>query len=205
MSRARNRRPAGPLALLLVVPALIGSVLMSWLLAGCTSGGQSGGGEAGFVSGDQSITVVSPQDRRPAPAVQGPRLGGDQPLSTDDYPGKVLVINVWGSWCNPCRAEAPDLQSASVATARTAQFIGLNTKDYSPAAAEAFVRRFEISYPSIFDPEGKALVSLAGNLPPNAIPTTIVIDAQRRVAARIAGTVGRETLVDLIDDVAAGR
>jgi thiol-disulfide isomerase/thioredoxin len=177
------------------------------LLAGCSAGAGGGGGgeDPGFISGDRSITIVAPQDRRPAPPVQGTRLGADSELSSADYAGKVIVINVWGSWCSPCRAEAADLQAASEETAGVAQFIGLNTKDYSPAAAEAFVRSFKISYPQIFDPEGRALVTLAGNLPPNAIPTTMVIDKENRVAARVAGTVSRITLVSLINDVAAGR
>ena len=91
-------------------------------------------------------------------------------------------------------------------TAEVAQFIGLNTKDYSPAAPRRpSSGRSAISYPQIFDPEGKALITLAGNLPPNAIPTTLVIDAQGRIAARVAGTVTEITLVSLINDVAAGR
>lgn len=181
--------------------------LLALLLVGCAASpsGGTGGDEPGFVSGDRSITVVPPADRQPAPVIRGPRLGGDQPVESADYAGKVIVVNVWGSWCNPCRAEADDLQTASVQTSAAAQFIGLNTKDYSPAAAEAFVRVFEITYPQIFDPEGKVLVSLAGNLPPNAIPTTLVIDRENRIAARIAGTVTTSTLVSLIDDVAAGR
>ncbi len=182
--------------------------LVAVLLAGCSAGGTSGTGEGedpGFVSGDRTITIVAPADRRPAPPVRGTRLGSDDQLSSTDYPGKVVVINVWGSWCNPCRAEAVDLQTASRKTAGVAQFIGLNTKDYSPAAAEAFVRSFAISYPQIFDPEGKALITLAGNLPPNAIPTTMVIDREGRIAARVAGAVTEITLVSLINDVAAGR
>ena len=179
---------------------------LAGLLAGCSAGGTSGGGgDTGFVSGDRTITIVAPQDRRPAPLVQGPELGGEKQLSTADFGGKVIVINIWGSWCNPCRAEAEDLQEASAQTAGKAQFIGLNTKDYSQAGAAAFLRQFKISYPSIFDPEGKALVSLAGSLPPNAIPTTLVIDRENRIAARVAGAVTTTTLVALINDVAAGR
>lgn len=183
-------------------------VLVGLLLAGCSAGGDGGGDageDPGFVSGDRSITIVPPADRRPAPAVQGPRLGDSTSISTADYPGRVVVVNVWGSWCNPCRAEAADLEAASRETKQVAQFIGLNTKDYSPAAAEAFLRSFRVTYPQIFDPEGRALVSLAGDLPPNAIPTTLVIDRQNRVAARVAGTVSKITLVGLVLDVAAGR
>jgi thiol-disulfide isomerase/thioredoxin len=177
----------------------------SLLLAGCSNTPAPSDDQPGFVSGDRSITLVAPADRRPAPLVQGTRLGSDASVSSADFAGQVLVLNVWGSWCNPCRAEAKDLQAASQETAGTAQFLGLNTKDYSPAPALAFVRSFGVSYPQIFDPEGRVLVSLAQVLPPNAIPTTLVIDRQNRIAARVAGTVSQITLVSLINDVAAGR
>jgi thiol-disulfide isomerase/thioredoxin len=179
--------------------------LAAVLLAGCGAGGTPTSGENGFVSGDGSIVQVAPEDRKPAPVVLGTRLGTNRPISSADHAGKVIVVNVWGSWCPPCRAEAKDLEAASRETAAVAQFIGLNTKDYSPTPAVAFVRAFGITYPQIYDPEGKALISLAGDLPPNAIPTTLVIDKQNRVAARIAGTVSKISLVALINDIAAGR
>jgi thiol-disulfide isomerase/thioredoxin len=175
------------------------------LLAGCAGSASPGGDEPGFVSGDRSIALVSPGDRQPAPVVQGARLGSDQTLSTADYSGRVVVLNVWGSWCPPCRAEAKDLEAASRETAGLAQFVGLNTKDYDPAPGLAFVRSFGVTYPQIFDPDGTVLVSLAGKLPPNAIPTTLVIDKQGRIAARIAGAVSKITLVTVIKDVAVGR
>lgn len=175
------------------------------LATGCSGTPSSSGDDPGFVSGDRSITVVAPADRKPAPLVEGSRLGSDQTVSSGDFAGRVVVVNVWGSWCVPCRAEAGDLQAASTETAGTAQFIGLNTKDRNPAPALAFIRTFGVTYPQIFDPQGKVLVSLAQVLPPKAMPTTLVIDQQNRVAARIAGTISRSTLVSLINDVAAGR
>ena len=79
-------------------------------------------------------------------------------MSTADYPGKVVVVNVWGSWRGPCRKEAPDLAAASQDSADVAQFIGLNIRDYDPAPARAFVRAFNVPYPSIYDPRGAELV-----------------------------------------------
>lgn len=185
--------------------AWLGTFLVAVLLAGCGGSPPPGDDQPGFVSGDRSITLVAPSARRPAPVVQGTRLGSEDLVSTADFAGKVVVLNVWGSWCNPCRAEAKDLQAASQETAGTAQFVGLNTKDYSPAPALAFIRSFGVTYPQIFDSQGQVLVSLAGDLPPNAIPTTLVIDKQNRIAARVAGIVSKITLVTLINDVAAGR
>ena len=94
------------------------------------------------------------------PEVAGPGAGQRRTLSSKGYPGRVVVINVWGSWCAPCRKEAPDLQAASAETAATAQFLGINTKDLDPAPAEAFVRANKITYPSIYDPSGQTLLHL---------------------------------------------
>ena len=91
--------------------------------------------------------------------MSGTALGGEQTVSTKRYPGKVIVLNVWGSWCPPCRAEAPALQAASEQTKDKAQFIGITVKDPAPAAAEAFVKQNGITYPSIFDPTGAVLLS----------------------------------------------
>jgi thiol-disulfide isomerase/thioredoxin len=112
---------------------------------------------------------------------------------------------VWGSWCSPCRQEAAGLQAASVATRADAQFIGLNTRDASPAAPVAFLRTQGVTYPSIFDPSGQSLLQLAGQVPPSAIPSTLVLDRQGRVAIRVLGQVSQATLVDMVAEVAAGR
>jgi thiol-disulfide isomerase/thioredoxin len=129
----------------------------------------------------------------------------DKQISTGDLTGKVVVLNVWGSWCSPCRAEAPALQQASEQTAEVAHFIGLNTRDFDQGPPVAFNRANKITYPSIWDPTGSVLVSLSGTLPPTAIPSTLIIDEQGRMAARIVGTVTETTLVDMITDVADGK
>lgn len=172
-------------------------------LSGCS--GSRGGGQEGFVGAEPSLTRVAPGDRKPAPVVSGRALGDDGELSTSTYAGRVVVLNVWGSWCSPCRLEAPDLQEVSRATAGTAQFLGVNTLDLDPAPAEAFVRRFGITYPSIYDPGGEQLLKFAEFLPPKAIPSTLVLDPDGRVAARVIGIISATSLTALVDDVAAGR
>lgn len=183
--------------------------LTALTLSGCTTTGADeqtrSAGQNGYVGVDGNLTRIAPADRRTVPTIAGPALGKDQTLSTDAYGGKVLVLNVWGSWCNPCRSEAPDLQAASAATTKIAQFVGLNTKDFDPAPAEAFIRVNKITYPSIYDPDGKLLLNFAGLLPPSAIPSTMVLDAQGRLAVRILGPISKITLVQIIDEVAAGR
>ena len=102
------------------------------------------------------------------------------------------------------RKEAPALQAASVETKNVAQFIGITSKDYDPAPAEAFVRSFKITYPSIYDPTGKVLLAFSGELPPSAIPSTMIIDRDGRLAVRVLSEVSKITLVDMINDVAEG-
>ena len=179
------------------------------MLTACASTGADeqtrSAGQVGYPNVPRNLTRVAPEQRNELPAVSGPVLGGNKTISTQDFRGKVVVINVWGSWCPPCRKEAPDLQAASVETKDVAQFVGITSKDYDPAPAEAFVRSFKISYPSIYDPTGKVLLAFAGELPPSAIPSTMIIDRQGRLAVRVLSGVSEITLVDMINDVADGR
>jgi thiol-disulfide isomerase/thioredoxin len=179
------------------------------ILASCAGTGADeqtrSAGQVGYPEVPRNLTRVVPDQRKEVPTVSGPALGSNQTISTQDYRGKVVVINVWGSWCPPCRKEAPDLQHASVETKDVAQFVGITSKDYDPAPAEAFVRSFKITYPSIYDPTGKVLLAFAGDLPPSAIPSTLIIDRQGRLAVRVLSEVSKITLVDMINDVADGR
>ena len=162
-------------------------------------------GQVGYPTVPRNLTRIPPDQRKELPTVSGPALGRNQTISSQDYRGKVVVINVWGSWCPPCRKEAPDLQAASVETKEIAQFVGVTSKDYDPAPAEAFVRSFKITYPSIYDPTGKVLLAFAGELPPSAIPSTMIIDREGRLAVRVLSEVSKITLVDMINDVANGQ
>ena len=171
------------------------------LLVGCsaTPGASEG---LGFTGGDGTVTLVPVADRQEAPVLAGNTLAG-QEISTADFAGTPIVVNVWGSWCAPCRAEAPHLVEAAEQLGDRAAFVGLNTRDLDAAPARAFERAFEITYPSIFDPDGELLLGF-GQLPPKAIPSTVVIDADGRVAARVLGQVDAKTLVGIVGDVEAG-
>ena len=173
--------------------------------AGRTESPAREGGEQGYPEVTKNLTQIPPDQRREVPEVSGPALGAAQTLSSKGYPGRIVVINVWGSWCGPCRKEAPALQAASVGTAGVAQFLGINTKDLDPAPAEAFVRANKITYPSIYDPGGRTLLAFAGDLPPSAIPSTLIMDSDGRLAVRVLGEISERTLVAMINDVAAGR
>jgi thiol-disulfide isomerase/thioredoxin len=179
------------------------------ILVSCTRTGADeqtrSAGQVGYPTVPRNLTRIPPDQRKELPTVSGPSLGSNQTISSQDYRGKVVVINVWGSWCPPCRKEAPDLQAASLETKDVAQFVGITSKDYDPAPAEAFVRSFKITYPSIYDPTGKALLAFAGELPPSAIPSTMIIDREGRLAVRVLSEVSKITLVDMINDVANGQ
>ncbi len=187
----------GPLRLRLVAAG----VALAALLAGCGSAPTS---TAGFVGGDGTITQLPPAQRPPAPAIEGTLLDG-RSWSSASVGGKVIVYNVWGSWCAPCRAEAPALVAASTRTADRAVFVGLNTRDLDRAPATAFVRAFGVPYPNLYDPDGALLLRFSGQLPASAIPSTLLVDPRGRVAARVVGETTEATLVGLIDDLAAGK
>jgi len=181
----------------------IAAVLLAGTVLSACSDDVGSSGDSGFVAGKGIITRLAVEDRKEPGQVAGETLDGE-PISLEDYEGKTVVVNVWGSWCAPCRAEAPDLVAASEELADDGvEFVGINSRDLDRAAAQAFQRRFEVPYPSIYDQQGKTLLAFRGTLSPNAIPSTVVIDDQGRVAASVIGEVSRSTLVGLVEDVIA--
>lgn len=171
---------------------------LALVTAGCT-GGSTGRAGAGFVPPDGGIVVVPPAKRQAPVELTGTTLQGDR-IDLARFRGRPVVINVWGSWCSPCRKEAPALQSASVELAtRGVKTLGINTQDDDATKALAFERRFGITYPSVVD-SGTLLLQLRGAVPPNAIPTTLVLDDRGRIAARLSAPVTRTTLLDLVHD-----
>ncbi len=168
-------------------------------LAGCSS--LSGTGEKGFVSGDGQLTVRTAAEREAVVELRGEDLAGD-PLDLADFRGDPVVVVVWGSWCAPCRDEAPEVVAAAEELDGEAQFLGINIRDASVAQAQAFERSFQVPYPSFYSPDGKALLSFRGELTLNSIPSFVVLDGEGRVAARIIGELpSQQTLVDVTRDV----
>jgi thiol-disulfide isomerase/thioredoxin len=202
MTRQASRR---------VLPALAVTAVL--VLAACSDHPAPAPGigstpEAGFVGGDGTITVIAGDQRVAAPRLAGTTVDGKAYDSVDDK-GKVLVVNVWGSWCPPCRKEAPELvQAHDRLTADRERpevaFIGIDTRDPSRAAAKAYQRSFDVPYPSVYDPSGALLLGFSDSLPPSAIPSTLVIDADGRVAARVLGGITAATLEDLVQQVRDG-
>lgn len=148
-----------------------------------------------FFHGNQGI---------PLPLLAGPSLTGSH-LSSRNLLGHVVVINIWGSWCGPCNAEAPALAKVSTQTyARGVRFVGIDTRD-NASAGRAFEARYNITYPSFDDPSGIVLAQLGGTVPIGAVPTTIIVDRNGIVRARMIGRIDFLTLQGLVDDAVAGR
>lgn len=185
--------------------ALACAAAAATLLSACSSSssGDSANG-TNVVKGSGQITVEKPADRKPAPELSGETITGGK-ASLADYRGKVVVINVWGSWCPPCRAEAPNLVKVAAADeAKGVQFFGINTRDLTEANAVSFANRFGVTYPNLFDPYGKLLLRFPkGSLNPQSLPGTLVIDRQGRIAARALKSLSEDELNQLIDPIAA--
>ena len=169
--------------------------LIALALSSCGGGGTSIAEES-FVSGNGSVSYIKQADRIAAPKLSGMTLSGK---NYTFKVGQVAVVNVWASWCAPCRAEAPTLAALSEKYSDVA-FIGILTRD-NPVNAEAFARRFALPYPTIID--DSVLIGFRKSLPANAIPSTVLIDKKGDVAARISGEVTVASLSELIEKVSA--
>jgi len=176
------------------------AVVAALALAGCSAQIAADETTGGYVSSNGAILVVPPAERQPAPELSGPTLDGDQ-VATSDFAGQVVVVNVWYSYCPPCRAEADDLAAASRRLADSdVVFLGLNIRD-SQEAAEAFQTSFDVPYPSIYDPDGSQLLEFPPEVAPIAVPTTYIFDTEHRVAARILDETTANTLIDIVTDI----
>ena len=170
-------------------------LLLVLILTGCSTGGNEfQPNEQSFISGNGIVTIIERSEREVAPPITGPLLDGGNYLQEK---GRVQLMNVWASWCSPCRAEAPALQDLSVAHPDV-QFVGVLTRD-NLVAARAFVERFGLTYPTITD--DALLADFTGQLRVNAIPTTLLIDKEGKVAARISGEITYSTLDELLRDL----
>lgn len=176
------------------------------LTAGCSltdDGTEGGTGEKGYISGNGQITLLDPDDREDPVELTGQSLEGES-LSLEEFRGKAVVVNVWWSACPPCRDEMPELVEASDELSGEAEFLGINIRDNAVESARLFDEQFEVPYPSIFSPDGQALLAFAGTLSPRTIPSTVVLDGKGRIAAAVIGPIpSGSTFVELVRDVAS--
>ena len=150
-----------------------------------------------YVAGDGSVEEVAPESRGDAVEFESELFDGTQ-IGPETFQGEVSVINFWYAACAPCRVEAPDLQEIHEEfKPEGVQFFGVNTRD-SEATAEAFERNFGITYPSMEDRSGQVVMAMTDYVHPSAVPTTLVLDKQGRVSAKVVGIVEPGTLRALI-------
>lgn len=186
-------------------PSLLATVAAASVLsAGCAGGaiGANTPASSGqsFVGHSYESTFYQPGHRPVAPAVSGTTVTG-QHLSLSQYRGDTIVINFWGSWCAPCRAEAPALgQLARQLHSRGVRFVGVDIRDEA-ASAVAFMQQFNVGYPSISDPNDQIALDFRSTVPPADIPTTLVIDRDGRIADRIFGASTYRQLLSVINQV----
>ncbi|AVZ74632.1 redoxin domain-containing protein [Streptomyces lunaelactis] len=176
-------------------------------LSACGGGGgkSGGGGDTNFVTDTGGISTVAKGERTAPGKLAGETLAGTA-LDIADLKGKVVVMNVWGSWCPPCRAEAPHFAKvAKESKAKGVEFVGINTRDPNKGPALAFEKDYEVEYPSLYDPAGKLVTHgfPKGSLNPQAIPSTIVLDREGKIAARSLKALGESELRKIIDPLIA--
>lgn len=179
-------------ARLVVLGAIVIAIILA--LAACAPGDSVD--SPGYVSGDGTVTIF---DNGTEVRVAGTSFAGE-PVDTADFLGQVVLVNTWYASCPPCRAEAPDL--AELDARDDVQIVGINNRD-DAETAQAFERTFGIEYPSIDDADGQAIAALQGVVAVNAVPTTVVLDPEGRLYARIIGSADASTLRSLIEDAGA--
>ncbi|MFF9141013.1 TlpA family protein disulfide reductase [Streptomyces albogriseolus] len=178
--------------------ALLAVPLAALVTSGCAGGDTDPPSDP---AAPQQLLAVPAADRKPAPDVRGETLTGET-VALADHRGQVVVLNVWGSWCTPCRAEAPHLQKVHQDTKdQNVAFLGINTRDSTQTNARNFEKDYGITYPSLWDPDGRQLLKFKGTVSPSAIPSTIVIDREGRIAARALKALGEAELRELLAPV----
>ncbi|MYM19908.1 redoxin family protein [Brevibacterium sp. 5221] len=175
-------------------------------LSGCSTDNdqlakQAGSGQ-GYVSGDGVVTQIAPGERKEPLDLAFTLLDGKR-ADLKQWRPRAVVINLWYAACPPCRREAPELVKVAQKYKGRAEFLGVNVRDQK-AAAQAFIDTFAIKYPVMLDADGRMVSLLSAILPPQATPSTVVLDAQGRAAARIVGRVESSTLTGVIDDALQG-
>lgn len=182
----------------------VAAVLTTVTLVACSSGDGAQnavavGGTFQFHSpGGQTEIFYDEDQRAPLPDFSGPSLmEEDEEISLSDFDGEVVVINAWGQWCAPCRAEVDDLQYAQETLEPLGgTVLGINVRDYNPTIAQDFKLDNGVTYPSIYDPPFRTALALGG-VPTSVIPTTIILDREHRPAAVFLREVTAEDILDV--------
>jgi thiol-disulfide isomerase/thioredoxin len=186
-------------ALACVAAACLAALFATAGCSGTNAVSQSVGGSLGYGTGNQATTWVDPTHRATVKYVTGLLLNGAR-FDLAQWRGHVVVVNFWGSWCGPCTGEARSLEQAyRDYKNKGVEFLGVDIRE-TPAQAESFTLSHHVTYPNLSDPSNLTALRFHG-MPPNATPTTIVLDTEGRIAARHSGAILYTALRDLIDRV----
>ncbi|MCT4356383.1 TlpA family protein disulfide reductase [Streptomyces sp. Je 1-79] len=186
----------------------VGTLSAALALSACgsdTNGKSGGGGGTNFVTNTGGISTVAKGERTAPGKIAGETVDGER-LDIADLKGKVVVLNAWGSWCSPCRAEAPHFaRVAADLKGEGVEFVGLNTRDFNKQQAVTFEEDYKVPYPSLYDPAGKLILNgfPKGTLNLQAIPSTVVLDKDGKIAARALMALDEKKLRSMIEPLLA--
>ena len=190
------------------VGAVLAAVAVALLLAGCSQDSDKAqnavatGGNFEFITpGGEKVINYEESERKPLRTFSGEDVRDtDKTISLEDYEGEIVVLNSWGQWCAPCRAEADDLQEIHTELQKRdlGTVLGINVRDYNPQVSNDFLEDNGLKYPSIYDPPFKTAAALGG-VPTSVVPTTIVLDKQHRPATVFLRSITAQDVMDVVD------
>ena len=190
------------------VGAVLAAVAVALPLAGCSQDSDNAqnavatGGNFEFITpGGEKVINYEESERKPLRTFSGEDVRDtDKTMSLEDYEGEIVVLNSWGQWCAPCRAEADDLQEIHTELQKRdlGTVLGINVRDYNPQVSNDFLEDNGLTYPSIYDPPFKTAAALGG-VPTSVVPTTIVLDKQHRPATVFLRSITAKDVMDVVD------
>lgn len=190
------------------VGAVLAAAAIALPLAGCSQDADNAqnavatGGNFEFITpGGEKVINYEESERKPLRTFSGEDVRDrDKTISLEDYDGEIVVLNSWGQWCAPCRAEADDLQEihSELQKRKIGTVLGINVRDYNPQVSNDFLEDNGLKYPSIYDPPFKTAAALGG-VPTSVVPTTIVLDKQHRPATVFLRSITAQDVMDVVD------
>lgn len=190
------------------VGAVLAAAAVALPLAGCSQDADNAqnavatGGNFEFITpGGEKVINYEESERKPLRTFSGEDVRDtEKTISLEDYEGEIVVLNSWGQWCAPCRAEADDLQEvhSELQKRKIGTVLGINVRDYNPQVSNDFLEDNGLKYPSIYDPPFKTAAALGG-VPTSVVPTTIVLDKQHRPATVFLRSITAQDVMDVVD------